>query len=507
MKSETWKDSGVDLALFVRRHPWLTAFVVTIATCVTVFFCLEWSAEQRWQGYAKAARARGVKLLLTDFARPEVPDEQNFAALPVMRSAMALSYADTHFQLPSASGKGPGSGIGYRPPGFGDSSIGQGTNWASWQSYLQAAGFLKEVTDNPPRDVLRAIERFAPEIREWREWRTRPYCRFPLDLTKGASMPQPHLRLFQWAARVFGLRMRAHLAMGDSSAAYEDFQDAFQAYRALREEPSLICSAYRVGNLHMLLAGVGDGLRDRVWSPADLARIEADLSTIRLWDDRQLALASERGVGNTSTESWLYTSMWKRGEMAARSISFGSSGNLPRNQEIAFQFCPRMVFRDNQLRKNRYLDELLARIDTEHQTFDPDSPTPSDPQLIRGGYPLLYYYLFVYSSLDGEWTEKRYVATQIALDEVRLAGALERFRAKYGAYPANLTELTPEFLAAIPIDLYTPAPYRYQRVGVTSFRVYSVGRNQQDDGGAIMPNVPEEDRLDIVWPYSPPVAP
>ena len=50
MKSETLKDSGADLALVVRRHPWLTAIAAIIAVGVIVFFCFEWRAEQRWQG-------------------------------------------------------------------------------------------------------------------------------------------------------------------------------------------------------------------------------------------------------------------------------------------------------------------------------------------------------------------------------------------------------------------------------------------------------------------------
>ena len=85
MRPDILQDSGADLALFLRRHPWLTSIVTVVTLCVIVFFCLEWRAEQRWQRYAAEARSRGVKLLLTDFARPEIPDEQNFAAVHFLR--------------------------------------------------------------------------------------------------------------------------------------------------------------------------------------------------------------------------------------------------------------------------------------------------------------------------------------------------------------------------------------------------------------------------------------
>ncbi|HSI12821.1 MAG TPA: hypothetical protein VK961_12300 [Chthoniobacter sp.] len=503
MKSDTLQDSGADLVLFARRHPWLTTIVAVILGGVIVFFWSEWRAEQRWQRYASEARARGVKLILADFAQPEIPDDQNFAALPMMRAAFANSPINRPFEMPSIGGRQRGQfPRGTSAPSLGNAMRGERIDWMNWQQFFQSVGFLTEVSDNPSHDVLRALDRhYATAFREWSEWRTRPRCRFPLNLSGGENISPSHLGLFQMAARIFSLHLRAHLAAGDSAAAYADFQDGFQTYRALRDEPTFISGVSRIICLRMLLNAVGDGLQDRAWSDADLTRIEADLSTIRVWDDWQLALASARGGQNTIMESWLRGPMWKRGKMAARSVSFLRGPN--RNLEIAYQFCPRMVFRDNQLRKNRYLDELLARIDTAHQTLDPDGRTPSAPSLITGGHSMLYYTLFIQSSGYYVAVEESYIELQLAMDETRLAGALERFRAKYGAYPTGLAELTPEFLSALPIDLYARAPYRYQRVGQTSFRLYSVGRNRRDDGGTSVPSVAERNQLDAVWPSAP----
>jgi len=77
------------------------------------------------------------------------------------------------------------------------------------------------------------------------------------------------------------------------------------------------------------------------------------------------------------------------------------------------------------------------------------------------------------------------------------------FRAKHQSYPEKLDELAPEFIPALPTDIYSRAPFQYQRVGKSTYRLYSVGRNRTDEGGAVSPNQSEWNQLDAVWPYAP----
>lgn len=64
----------------------------------------------------------------------------------------------------------------------------------------------------------------------------------------------------------------------------------------------------------------------------------------------------------------------------------------------------------------------------------------------------------------------------------RLAVALAAFRVETGEYPESLSQLVPEYLAAIPIDPYSGQALRYHALG-DACRVYSVGANLRDDGG------------------------
>lgn len=63
--------------------------------------------------------------------------------------------------------------------------------------------------------------------------------------------------------------------------------------------------------------------------------------------------------------------------------------------------------------------------------------------------------------------------------------ALQAYHAEHGAFPAALTALTPSYLQHLPTDLYADGkPFHYQRQG-SSYKIWSVGRDGIDNGGAI----------------------
>jgi hypothetical protein len=63
-----------------------------------------------------------------------------------------------------------------------------------------------------------------------------------------------------------------------------------------------------------------------------------------------------------------------------------------------------------------------------------------------------------------------------------LAVALACFHAEQGRWPAELKELCPSLLKAIPPDRFSEKPLIY-RPGEKGYLLYSVGRNLRDDGG------------------------
>ena len=86
--------------------------------------------------------------------------------------------------------------------------------------------------------------------------------------------------------------------------------------------------------------------------------------------------------------------------------------------------------------------------------------------------------------------EKKHVSLRAAA----LALAANRFHAAHGRWPAELGELVPDFIAALPDDPFGRGPLLYRADGGGGWIIYSVGPNGVDDGGD-----GEQDK-DVVFP-------
>jgi len=492
---------------WMRSRPIITTFVVLCLFAFGAHWLANWHAERHWQAYCDAARARGVKLTFAEFAPPEIPDGENFAALPMFQALSPrpatppISALMNEIFSPSYAPRSPMSLLaGKGPlPDFGTPMRGRRIDWKEWQKYFQRAGFISQTSDNAPGDVLAGLERFSPMIDEWSQWRTRPRARFPVDDQWEGGVGH-HGTLLQEAAKLFALRMRAHLALGDPAAAYEDFRNGLQAYLALKDAPTMISGLTRLSILSFLIAAVGDGLAEHRWAEPELRKVEADLGTIRIGDDYRLAFASERGFTNARLDAFANASPWSRKEMFSK-----ITGPNPASWIILL--IPRCCIRDNQLRMNRNTDELLARVSPDGSAFDPDAPNPSGPEHVTGPLETVDLYLFRVTAPALTSVVDRYFRTATKLRQALLACAIERFRLAKGAFPETLAELVPAFISQAPLDIYSGKPMLYRRKGSESFLLYSVGPNRIDDHGSVDPHKPEMRQLDEVWFFAPVGAP
>jgi hypothetical protein len=456
---------------FLGRHPWLTSGFIIVLCTLAFYIAVEWRAELRWRRYAAEARARGTKLHRTDFVWPPIQPEENFAELPLLKIPLKGKALTPPLRLPSEAD------FPHKRPG---------DDWNEWREYFHDAGFLADYSDDPVRDVARALDHYAPQIQQWREWsRTRTQCQLS-DVSDVQEMVFSNLRE---ASTIFLLRLRAHLALRDSAEACSDFENGMQVCRALSNDPFGWSQRYRVVLMDLLLSSLGAGLRDHCWAEPELKNLDANLAVIRPWEDYCFALGCARCSFNEGLEESMNTSIRERIH-AARGLLDAQQGRM----EMCLELLTRSVFRDNELRLNRYCDEMAVPSAARGQTFDPDRPRPSAPRNTTGSFNREYYSLSVMGGETYPAMEYKYIKLQISLDEARLAVALERFRRARGAFPQALAELVPEFLPALPIDVYAHAPYHYRRIGATSFQLYSVGVTREDDG---------QPPPSALWPFSP----
>jgi hypothetical protein len=76
---------------------------------------------------------------------------------------------------------------------------------------------------------------------------------------------------------------------------------------------------------------------------------------------------------------------------------------------------------------------------------------------------------------------------------LRIASAINVYRAEHGAYPKQLTELTPNYLTTLPVDIFHGATMQYRLQG-DGYILYSVGPNGWDDGGFNQWDRPDSDK-------------
>jgi hypothetical protein len=104
-----------------------------------------------------------------------------------------------------------------------------------------------------------------------------------------------------------------------------------------------------------------------------------------------------------------------------------------------------------------------------------------------------------------EKAQSKFAIMQAQLDLARVACALERHRLAHSQYPETLDALAPQLIDKLPHDLVNGQPLRYRRTDAGQFLLYSVGWNEQDDGGVVSLRA-ESGRIDMdqgdwVWKY------
>ena len=278
------------------------------------------------------------------------------------------------------------------------------------------------------------------------------------------------------AAQAFGVRLRAHLAQGNSPAALEDFLDAFQSYRALREEPTVTAGTFRVSVIRIITERTAHGLAAHAWAEHELRTLEYELSTVNLLNDYRLAISSQRALDLERLDRWVDASPWQRTELCNEfDDNYSSRRETNWLNVVVGLTTPKHKVRANQLRLSRYVDELLARLSEDGRGIDADRATPSGPAGNRSFLELWHNVLFYQTAYVFEYDDPR---AQTQLNQLRLAIALERFHLTRGVFPEALDELSPDLLADLPLDPWTGKPMKYRRKKTDSYLLYSVGKDR-----------------------------
>jgi tetratricopeptide (TPR) repeat protein len=466
-----------------------------------------------WGHFKTQWEAKGEKFDFAAFIPPSVPDEQNFAMAPVVattygqildRNGHRVSPPDTNvvnrLQLPlDARDGGPTNGIG---------------NWQKaltsdlepWQRYYRNLSLTTNLfpvapqPQSPAADVLLALSKYDSAIEELRQAAARPASRFPLnyDSEEPFAILLPHLAPDKGCAVVLRLRALAELEAGQSEVALADISLALRLTQKIRSEPFLISHLVRIAMLQITEQAIWEGLAKHRWTEAQLSELDQQLAALDFVADYQAAMRGENACEVASIDYLRHH--------PDKLDSIGESGENDsiRLGNLSSHLVPSGWFYQNELSSSKFiLEQFLPIADLGQQTISPSLVKNADESL--RAMRLTPYTVICRMLLPGlAHSAHRFAFAQTAVNLARIGCALERYRLAQGKYPETLDVLAPQFIAKVPHDLIGGQPLHYRPTESGHFILYSIGWNEEDDGGTVRltkSGMVDLDNGDWVWRY------
>lgn len=504
----------------------LLGVVVLLALVVLLITVDNRRAARAWQACRVRMEARGEVLDWRKLVSPPPgPDEENFAATPLLRE---ISAADAANRAARRAGQTNavvarlnrvrddlGAGDRHPVPGRGDIHSNVRCDLAAWADFYVGNTNYPDVTAAPGADpgriVLAALARFDGEVEELRQAAAaRPRARFPVDggVDNPFDLRMPHVLALRGVNRTLALRAIACLALGRSGAALNEWNLELRLADSLRGEPIVLSHLVRLTMLTEALQVVQEGLALRAWTPAQLQDIDRGLAGLDLIAGCDTALHGERAGALGALASL-------QGSPPALSGVFGEveenlsrlpTGWIDYNKVTLCDWFDRYVFPSVDAETGRINPAMFRSMARELAGLD-DEPLPA--RLLAYRHCMLAQMLIRWGAPRIELKTGR---VQAAVDHARLACALERWRQASGheasPYPDALAALAPDLLPVLPHDPVSGASYVYRREGADGYVLHGVGGDGKDDGGRIEwvggnPPFANLEKGDWVWRWPP----
>jgi hypothetical protein len=369
------------------------------------------------------------------------------------------------------------------------------------------------VPGDPAADILLALSKFDPILSEFSAAAARPRNRYPVLYDDGFSTLLPHLAVTKSAVLISRLRALAKLSQGNTAGATADALLGFRISDSLTEDSLLITELVRYACDAITTRTVWEGMVGHRWNEAQLLQFQTLFSKREYGTGIVRALEAERAYGIFETEKIIHEGVERWGQLTGPPESGDTeSGRILRpgsimpvgwwraNQVALVEGYQRIIAtaRSSMMAENRpkALEEGRQR-EKEVEQFLGEAVHTLSPKTV------LLKLLLPAISRAVVKTHRAQTVTRMAT----IACALERYRLAHGTYPASLEDLVPGFLATIPTDWMSGDPFHYRKTDDGWFRLWSIGPDGKDDGGAYL-TVDKNGRArgeDLDWPWPVPI--
>ncbi len=413
-----------------------------------------------WKHYKQEREAKGDSFELKSIVPAPVPDEENFAALPMFKELFQKSSTNPQLSIIKMP-------IGERLPG--NWHIGKVEDLAEWRKIFE--------NDN----LIDALAQYSAILDEVTKASRRPHCVFPIRYEDNFNALLPHLQPLRNLTRVYRLRALAELEAGQNEAAAEDVLTSLRIIQHLKNEPLLITFLVRAAMLDETIQPIWEGISAHRWNNLQLVRFQEELKKIDQFYGFSLALRGERILSHHTI--WMSEHRSRIDFLIDFFSPMCKDCNNFSLEPYIFYLFPKGWFCQNALTLDRfYIETFLPAVDWEHHCVSP-SKIEAVHQALR--VKMSPYNIFMRLMMPRSVSATEPAMSQTSADEAVLACTLERYRMAQGDYPPTLDALVPTFVTSLPPDRINCQPLKYRRTNDGKFVLYSVGWNEKDDGGVV----------------------
>jgi hypothetical protein len=513
---------------------WLRPTLVCLGAwvaLVVIFYAEEdWRGQRDWNRYRQAKEALGEHLEFRAYIPKPVPDAENFAETPIVKSWLSEASFFTNDLYARADAyvyAGNTKAVPYYHRRFMD--------LVAWQTASDAlkSGELIPDTTRPSLTSLplstqhfetdktdlatrasaapAVLEGLKPDEADFTELRLasgRTHSRFPLqyDLDDPARTLLWHLAKIKAACLPLNLQACAELAGGETDKAAADVKLMLYLADSVKTEPFLLSFLVRAACFQIAVQPVWEGLAERRWTEAQLQELQARFQHYDFLADLAQSLKAERAFGILEVDQ-----VKKKGLGLDPLANIEDIGRTTQREEflnLVGRMMPAGWYELERLNYCTIFDAKMkgamdraaervfpGRIASNSRQF-PDQPESTSLDSILNHRVIAIRVLPFLPKMP-----IKAAVPQTAANQAAIACALERYRLAKGQFPEKLAALTPQYMSRLPHDVITGQPYKYRRTDDGQFILYSVGWNEKDDGGVPGKRLFDDKDGDWVWDY------
>jgi len=331
-----------------------------------------------------------------------------------------------------------------------------------------------------------------------------PTIQFDLNYSQGWLTLLPHLAPMKKAEQLLSASAILELHEGQSSNAWEDLKSCVAEVRLYRCEPFMISHLVQLACGQIALATTWEVLQYPGWTDGQLADLQKSWEAVGYWEGTESAHSMQQVMMSQGFEelrisysNFTYAGMGFNGSGGGSSTA-GNLGQILANPEEGFNALMERYpvywgwkYWGSYDEELYALQNLQASLDAVREARKEGAYVPALEKLNKTRDAIHQLHAagegrFVIARSDS-LTQTSFL-TKIADAETArrmlvTAITLKRYQLQHGQYPGQLTDLTPQYLRELPMDVMDGKTLRYRPKDEGGFLLYSVGEDGQDNGG------------------------